>query len=199
MSKKIAVFGVGGVGSWILRFLTKLDSELVRAKVKEIHIVDFDMVEPKNLLYADYDKTDVGKLKIEALAKRYADSAVKVIPHDAEIVELGDITNLGIGSKNSAIGVLTVDNLTTRDVISKSFTNFVDARVEENQYTILTSDIDGYSAFNEGNDPARRGSCFVAPKVRLEATHMVCASMTTQIILAMLRNEKHPKMINNSL
>jgi molybdopterin/thiamine biosynthesis adenylyltransferase len=199
MTKKIVVFGVGGVGSWIVRFLTKLDTELVRTGVKEIHVVDFDLVEKKNLLYADYGVDDIGLLKIDALARRYSTSAVKVVPHDAEIIEPGDIKSLGLGSKTQRIGVLTVDNLTTRDVISKSFDRFVDARVEENQYTILTSDIEGYEAFNQADDPARRGSCFTAPKVRLEATHMICASTATQIVLAMLRNEKHPKMINNSV
>ena len=199
MTKKIVIFGVGGVGSWMVRFLPKLDTELGRAGIKEIHLVDFDLVEQKNLLYADYDAADVGKLKINALAQRYGNNSIKIVPHDAEIVESNDITALKLGAKTQTLGVLTVDSLTARGVISKSFSRFVDARVEENQYTILTSDFAGYASFNESSDPARRGSCFVAPKVRLEATHMICASMATQLVLAMMRNEEHPKMINNSL
>jgi tRNA A37 threonylcarbamoyladenosine dehydratase len=59
----VTIVGVGGLGSWLSEFL-------VRVGVKKLVIVDFDIVEEKNLNRQNYTLEDIGKLKIDALEKR---------------------------------------------------------------------------------------------------------------------------------
>jgi hypothetical protein len=59
----VLVFGVGSVGSYIAE-------QLVRSGVGGISAVDGDLVELANLSRTSYDISDVGKHKVDALAKR---------------------------------------------------------------------------------------------------------------------------------
>ena len=59
--KEIIIFGIGGVGSWLAEFI-------VRNKVCEkLTLVDFDLVEKKNLRRQNYILVDDGEFKVEAL------------------------------------------------------------------------------------------------------------------------------------
>jgi len=59
----VAVIGLGGLGSWLSEFL-------VRIGVKNLAIVDFDIVEEKNLNRQNFIIDDIGKLKIDSIEKR---------------------------------------------------------------------------------------------------------------------------------
>lgn len=75
-NKKIALFGVGGVGSFCLE-------ALVRTGVGEIHIFDSDCVETTNLNRQIIATTDtLGEAKVEAAKKRCEsiNSDVKIVP-----------------------------------------------------------------------------------------------------------------------
>ena len=58
---KIAIIGVGGGGSHLAYFMSKVYSEVI--------ILDYDKVEAKNLRRQLYSEDDVGKYKVEALKK----------------------------------------------------------------------------------------------------------------------------------
>ena len=75
-NKKIALFGVGGVGSFCLE-------ALVRTGVGEIHIFDSDCVETTNLNRQIIATTDtLGEAKVEAAKKRCEsiNSEAKILP-----------------------------------------------------------------------------------------------------------------------
>ncbi|WP_231434538.1 HesA/MoeB/ThiF family protein, partial [Candidatus Nanopusillus massiliensis] len=59
----VAIIGLGGLGSWLSEFL-------VRIGVKNLAIVDFDIVEEKNLNRQNFIIDDIGKLKIDSIEKR---------------------------------------------------------------------------------------------------------------------------------
>ena len=64
MKKKIMVIGAGGIGSFLIPLLDRVNEY-------QINVWDDDIVEKKNLSYQDYYENDVGKHKTEVMAKRY--------------------------------------------------------------------------------------------------------------------------------
>ncbi len=66
MSSKIAVFGLGGVGSYVVE-------GLARAGIGSFHLVDFDLVEESNINRQIHALTDtLGRFKAELMAERVA-------------------------------------------------------------------------------------------------------------------------------
>lgn len=91
LNSTIAVFGVGGIGSWIVNGFYQMG-------VGEIRIVDPDKVEESNLnrqLY--YNPTDIGKYKVDVLADKLSDSNIKpfksFISRDSNLEEIIDGCN----------------------------------------------------------------------------------------------------------
>ena len=66
--RKILVIGAGGIGSYLISFLDKLD-------LYEIQVNDDDKVETKNLTYQNFTFDEVGKHKVDCM-KRH--SSVKI-------------------------------------------------------------------------------------------------------------------------
>jgi tRNA A37 threonylcarbamoyladenosine dehydratase len=52
MKKKILIVGAGGIGSFLIPLLD-------RVKIYDITVFDPDIVEEKNLLYQNYEKSDI--------------------------------------------------------------------------------------------------------------------------------------------
>lgn len=59
--KRITVIGVGSFGGFLCKHLSELES------VKELHIVDYDFVESKNVRNSIYSIAQVGEYKVDAL------------------------------------------------------------------------------------------------------------------------------------
>lgn len=84
---KVAVFGVGGIGSAMAEYL-------VRAGVKNIKLVDFDTVEESNLTrQTAYVESDINKAKIQACSDylKKIDSTVSVETVHCKITGPADI------------------------------------------------------------------------------------------------------------
>ncbi|MDM8533898.1 tRNA threonylcarbamoyladenosine dehydratase [Clostridiaceae bacterium HSG29] len=78
----VAVFGVGGVGSFTIE-------ALVRAGIGKITIIDFDIIEISNLNRQIHTNTEnIGKLKAEEMGKR-----LKLINPDVEITVINQVYN----------------------------------------------------------------------------------------------------------
>lgn len=77
----IVIYGVGGTGSRIVPALAQLMSKMPTLINPEMILVDFDVVETKNLDRQNFAASDVGKNKAEALAARYSKAFnVKITP-----------------------------------------------------------------------------------------------------------------------
>lgn len=61
MYKKIAIIGIGSLGGYVVNSISNIE------KIKELILIDHDIVESKNLTNTIYRKKDVGKLKVDAL------------------------------------------------------------------------------------------------------------------------------------
>lgn len=89
--QRIAVVGVGGVGSWVAYLLS------ISAKVKMLYLIDPDIVEDHNLTRTPYRMSDVGKPKVLALAEIITelDRGVDVVPIQKKSEEV-DLQNMGL-------------------------------------------------------------------------------------------------------
>tara|TARA_Y100000310_G_scaffold119843_1_gene118573 strand:- start:1209 stop:2249 length:1041 start_codon:yes stop_codon:yes gene_type:complete len=85
---KIAVFGIGGIGTWIVNGLSQIG-------IGEIKISDPDVVERSNLnrqLY--FSERDIGRSKVEVIKERISDSNIKSyrkrVSHEENLDEIID-------------------------------------------------------------------------------------------------------------
>lgn len=65
--RKVLVIGVGSFGGFLCKHLSELDS------VKELYVVDYDFVEPKNARTSVYSISQVGDYKVDALNEKIQD------------------------------------------------------------------------------------------------------------------------------
>ena len=68
------VIGCGGTGSFVVQHLARLmaSGDLVAERIAGLTLVDFDIVEPKNVARQLFVPADLGHPKAEVLARRYA-------------------------------------------------------------------------------------------------------------------------------
>jgi len=105
---KIAVVGVGAIGSFLSEFL-------VRSGFKKIKIIDRDFVEPENLSCQNFLKEDIGLPKALVLANKLKkiDESIEL---SYEIIDL-NYKNIEV-LKDSDIVFDCVDNMITRFLIN---------------------------------------------------------------------------------
>ncbi len=88
LNRRIDVVGAGAIGS-------RLVFSLVRLGLISVHVWDFDRVEEHNLANQLYGRSDVGKLKVEALqALIEAQTGVRIFTHPQAVdgsQELGEV------------------------------------------------------------------------------------------------------------
>lgn len=82
------IIGCGGVGSWLVPKLAKL------VGIKDLVLVDGDVLEKKNLDRQLFDEEAIGFNKAEALAKKFSGSDAIGIRHIAEYYYSGLLTDL---------------------------------------------------------------------------------------------------------
>jgi len=118
-NSKVAVFGVGGVGSYTVE-------ALARAGVGSLVLVDFDMVDVTNInrqLHAL--SNSVGKIKVELMAER-----VKLMHPDIKVITINEFYTPENGAKILAepvdYVVDAIDTVTNKlDLIKRCVTNHI--------------------------------------------------------------------------
>ena len=68
--KRIAIIGLGTLGGFLSKHISELDS------VKELVIMDYDLVETKDIYKSIYDHSKVGELKVTALKEIIGDDVL---------------------------------------------------------------------------------------------------------------------------
>ena len=68
----VAIIGCGGIGSVFASALKSMIDKEQLPLLDVYTLIDFDSIDPKNLLYQNFKEEDLGKNKAEVLAKRYA-------------------------------------------------------------------------------------------------------------------------------
>lgn len=101
--KKIAVIGVGTIGSNLAQLLTRMQVPLV--------LYDHDTVEEHNLATQTYGAADIGKLKVEAVKEQ-----IDAIQPDNKLIVVGEKYSPEI---NVDLVVSAVDSITARKEIAQ--------------------------------------------------------------------------------
>lgn len=106
---KIHVIGCGGIGSYLIRELYKLQktNQLINdnGEIYTLHIHDQDEVEQKNIIYQDYTIDDIFTNKAAVLGKRYSIEYGETFVNDLSTV---------VKSKNDIV-ICCVDNAKFRE------------------------------------------------------------------------------------
>ena len=84
MYNSIAVIGIGTLGGHLVKCLSELEC------VKRIVLVDFDVVEPKNISNSIYSPKDIGRFKTDALKE-----LITLGNDDIQIISLNEEFNEG--------------------------------------------------------------------------------------------------------
>lgn len=115
--------GCGGIGSWLCYFL----AHGIRNGVLSVEVVlaDGDVVEPRNLLYSNFDALDVGRNKAVVLAERYA---FKALPRFIEASE--ELRGFGLV-------VVATDDGRSRGLVFDSGVDYIDLRAKGRAYAVF--------------------------------------------------------------
>ena len=188
---KIAIVGMGGIGSYFTRGLSELIkkdiSGLDRVNVLGIDLFDMDIVEEKNLSYTTYDIEHLGLNKVDIMSNLTGYKAI----HDK-------IENPGQLSGYDMI-VLCVDNNTTRLIAYESGKPLLDLRANgKSIFAYLTSkelDIDN-KYINLTTENNRKGGCQREEDLlekNIQLGNSVVANIGLQFLLDYLREETKQK------
>ena len=63
MIEKVTVIGLGTLGGFLTKHISELDT------IREIVIVDFDIIERRNTINSIYSIANIGEYKVDALAE----------------------------------------------------------------------------------------------------------------------------------
>lgn len=128
---KIVIIGAGGTGSRLVPLVSQFIKTCAWVLQPEIHLIDDDVVEDKNLLRQNFIATDVGKKKAEVLAQRYSRAFdITIHPHTFRVVHpnvasrSGEQTQVFQDCARNVIVVMCVDSPQARkDILQNVLTN----------------------------------------------------------------------------
>jgi len=181
---KVMVVGAGGIGSYLAHHIDHL-IELDQIHDLSFTFYDNDIVELKNILYQNFESSDIDSLKTKALSLKYFN------------VEFEDKRLGKADLKEAGLVVLCADNNLIRRQTWENFkengTRFIDSRANGRAIGIFSSDTENYEATLSKDD--KTSSCqnpFQIAKKEIEYGNVVIASMLAQSILNFNRNNKLP-------
>ena len=105
--KKIAIIGVGGVGS-------NAAQQAAMMGVAEMHLIDYDRIDIHNLNRSVFNEEDVGKPKVEQVAKmvRALNPSIKVLTNAIKITSIREIPDVDVLFS-------LVDNVHVREIFER--------------------------------------------------------------------------------
>ncbi|NMA50095.1 MAG: hypothetical protein GX947_10110 [Tissierellia bacterium] len=115
----IVIVGCGATGSNIATFVSQL--AISEDKIKEIVLIDGDIVEEKNFRNQKFTKRDVGKYKSQVLGTRFSRLGINVSYIDKFIKSENDLINLLKTLEGMVILVGAVDNNLARIYMDLAF------------------------------------------------------------------------------
>ena len=126
--KKILIIGAGGIGSFLVQFLNKLN-------IYELTVFDSDKVEEKNLLYQNFNRLHIGEMKVKAINSMFNSGFTITQPYDVVVDNDFDKYDLV---------VCCVDNMSTRRMLynSDKAKQWLDLRAQGRNAVLVSSDID---------------------------------------------------------
>ncbi len=155
---RVVLVGCGGTGGFVAEGLCRLLPKNI-----ELAFVDYDRVEPHNLLRQSFFRDDLDKFKSEVLANRLARAFGREISYT--VLPFGRFLESQHRTGNLIIGC--VDNASARQSIAEAFVSYVrgwwiDAGNEFNSGQVLVGNLGEKACFDNIMD-AERELCYALP------------------------------------
>lgn len=182
----IQCIGAGGIGSFYAAHIDRLiSSNQISGNIHKFHFYDFDKVETKNILYQNFEPSDVDSYKTDALCYRYLNIEFKNIKVEFEHFKDFDLI------------ILCADNnIIRREVYENWIKNkipFIDSRANGKTVGIFSSDTENYlSTIDESTGSSSCQNPFQIERGEVEYGNVVIASCLAQVTLDYIRNNKLP-------
>lgn len=136
MKRKVLVIGAGGIGSFLIPLLDKVE-------LYDITVADPDKVETKNIPYQNFQQTDVGDNKALVMKDHYSLSKAIVYPILTEKQ-----------MKGYDLVICCVDNLGLRRTLYNTKIKWLDLRAQGRNGAVVShkADIKMYESLLSGSD-----------------------------------------------
>lgn len=188
---KVCIIGAGGIGSFFSQFLSHgIKTDIKGLEDTQITLIDKDLVEEKNLLYANYDVFDVAKEKTDVLADRYGfKKDTNLIQRKDQLLQY-DLIVLCVD--NNAVRQLAYDTrkplLDMRAKGKGVFVQLLDRqnREEETEWLKTLENNDNKEGCQREQDISEK---------TIQAGNIISASIGYQLLLNYLRGETAHKVI----
>ena len=189
---KVAIIGCGGIGSYFVRSLSEVIKKDISGFTKlnpmGIDLIDFDLVEEKNLSYQNFDIEHIGSLKAEVLEEQ---TGFKAIEEEISEIHIDDLNEYDLI-------VLCVDNNEVRQVVYNSGIKFLDLRASGKTFMAYLTEKGDKEYLDLTVDTGAKGGC--QREEDLEDRHIqfgnrIIAEIGIQILADYLRGEIETKKI----
>jgi len=187
---KIAVIGAGGIGSYLAGHLDKL-VELDQIKSSKYIFFDDDIVELKNMLYQNFNETDIDEKKADALSMKYFNLEFRT-----QRLVKSDLNGYNL------IVLCADNNIIRREAWSNWEENnipFIDSRANGRAVGIFSSDTENYlKTIDKSSDSSSCQNPFQIEKKEIEYGNVVIAAYLAQCLLNFDRKKSLPSdfMVN---
>jgi molybdopterin/thiamine biosynthesis adenylyltransferase len=184
----IKVIGCGGIGSFFAAHIDKL------IDLKQFHedwkftFYDDDVVELKNILYQNFETSDIDTLKTIALSYRYFN-----IRFESKRLNIKDL-------KKCDLVILCADNNLIRQEAWENWNDnkipFIDSRANGKAVGIFTNETKDYEKTIDKSTAS--SSCqnpFQLAKKEIEYGNVIIAAVLAQTLLGYARNKRLPNNI----
>ena len=115
----IIIVGCGATGSNLIALLSQY--AISEKKIKEVFLIDGDMVEKKNFRNQKFTEKDVNKNKAKVLANRYSKLGVSISYIDKYILHQDELIATIKNCNNNVILIGSVDNTKARKYMHYAF------------------------------------------------------------------------------
>lgn len=187
---KVAVIGCGGIGSYFVRSLSEVIKKDISGFTKlnpmGIDLIDFDLVEEKNLSYQNFDIEHLDRNKAEVLAEITGYKAITEQITDTRQLDLFDFI------------ILAVDNNEVRQIVYNSGKTFLDLRASGKTFMAYLTEKEDSEYLALTVDTGAKGGC--QREEDLEDRHIqfgnrIIAEIGIQVLADYLRGEIETKKV----
>jgi len=188
---KIAIIGCGGIGSYFITSLADLIKKDIAGFTKinplAVDIIDFDLVEEKNLSYQKFDIEHLDMNKAEVLADLTGYKAIKFKIEN--VAQLRDYDFI----------ILCVDNNEVRNIVYESELPFLDLRANGKTIMVYLTQKEDKEYLELTKDEGKKGSCQRDEDIEeryIQLGNRIVAEIGLQFLVDYLREEiKQKKLI----
>ena len=193
LQKSVLIVGAGGIGTTVVDLLVPA-LERIQLDAK-ITLMDGDVVEASNLGHQNYSTFDIGKKKVDALAKKWMQN------HFVELVSRKENLRTGRQLEGYDLVVVCVDRPEPRRLVHALDVPWIDLRCSGDGWMVLSSDSDSnlVRQLTPDHEPM---SCQIEGALdagNLEFGFSVSGTFGAQWVLQQLRQNRAPVQSIGSL